>query len=779
MAKLIRYLLAIGVSALGVSVLAAAAVPALGQMLTAHNSTSSLPNLRPLAQRSVMYDAANQVIGQFKAEENRKPVPLAEIPSGVVNAVLQVEDADFYKHDGVSLRSILRASLAGVSSGAATQGGSTITQQLVKNAILTNKKDARRKITEAMYAMRLEDRESKDWILEQYLNTIYFGNGAYGVKAAAETYFGRPLETLTLTDGAFLAGLIRAPGGYDPFTKPERFKNRYAFALQRLVDAEFITQERAEEALAQPLPFRPFVTPEASLPLTYFANEAKLLLLNDPTYLGGTEQERYDLLFKGGLKIYTTSNPVLQRYADEAVSSILPPEAIGRFTAAIASIDPRNGAVRAIVGGPAFKENQFDLAVQGNRQGGSSLKTFVMVAAFERGARPEDMLNGGTNCSFANPGGEKNGLPYEPKGRNAGVARIDENFSKSINCAFVRLGQAVGIENVLDTAKRMGINTDKIPKVPSMPLGTGEVTPFEMASAYGVIAANGVRHEPYYIERIEDADGEIIFQHEATAGVQVLTPEVAALSVNAMAKVVTEGTGKKASLGDRPSAGKTGTSQDNADAWYVGFTPELTTAVWMGSPRPGAAARESMKSLGQFEEVTGGSYPALIWQNYMSRALEAVPITPFAELPAPAFGRGPMRVFSPGTECFGQKYLRSDGRIGDGAVDGSRKGVKVQPPQPAPETKPPREGATPSTIWQFDPGLGTPLGAPLPMVKVDAKAGSCEAPAVKPKPKPKPAPNTTTTVPALTDTPVPGEPTEPTQPPEPPAPTEPPPEGTP
>jgi membrane peptidoglycan carboxypeptidase len=240
------------------------------------------------------------------------------------------------------------------------------------------------------------------------------------------------------------------------------------------------------------------------------------------------------------------------------------------------------------------------------------------------------------------------------------------------------------------------------------------------------------------------------------------------MTVNSMTKVVSGGTGKKAALGDRPVAGKTGTTQDNADAWFVGFTPELSTAVWMGSPRPGAEARESMVSLGDYDQVTGGSYPALIWKAFMERALEGLPITEFPETPEPAFGRSPMRVFSPSSECFGRLYLRSDGRIGDGATDGSRKGVKVLPPKPATVTDPPREGATTTTIWQFDPGLGTPLGAPLPMVKVDAKAGSCEAPPVvaKPKPKPKPTPTeTTTTAPVAVETTPPTEPPDVTQPP--------------
>ncbi|MGD9793432.1 MAG: transglycosylase domain-containing protein [Acidimicrobiia bacterium] len=693
MRGLVKYVIAVGLAGLGTASAVAAAAPQVEAIFTAHRSTSSLPELSTLAERSVMYDVNGNQIQIFTAAENRKPVAIDEVSQGVIDAVLATEDEGFYRHEGVNLRSLLRATLANVSAGGVVQGGSTITQQVVKLGLVGSKRDADRKIREAMYALRLEKQLTKSEILERYLNSVYFGNGAYGVKAAAEVYFGKDVKDLGLKEGAFLAGLIRNPNGYDPFRYPQRFMTRRRFVLDRLVDLGKMTRADADAIAAEQPPIRSFATPERQPAPTYFVARAKQALLKDPSMLGDTDLDRYNALFTGGLRIYTTFDPHLQQLAEQARTDLMP-DTGGQFEAALASVDPRTGAVKALVGGPGFDVLNFDLSTQGRNQAGSSFKTFVLVAALEGGARPGDVIDGNAGCSFTIPGQKE---PYTPSGHGAGVGTIEKMFASSINCAFVRMGLIVHPERVVETAERMGIPKGILQPYASIALGTFGVSPLNMASSYGTLAAEGVRHDPYYIERIEDRKGNVIYQHEAR-GQQVVDRDIALTAQKIMQGVVTGGTGKKARIDGREVAGKTGTTNNSADVWFVGYTPQLSTAVWIGS-RYGDSETVKLNGKVQF----GGDLPAQIWQRFTSTALEGVDPTPF-NTPAPySKSRGPARLVLPSDECWAKAATA------DPAAD------PAAPPAPAVDTNLDYSDKVPPTLMPtpLDPRL-----APIPLVPV-------------------------------------------------------------
>ncbi|RPI06965.1 MAG: hypothetical protein EHM63_08310, partial [Actinobacteria bacterium] len=491
--------------------------------------------------------------------------------------------------------------------------------------------------------IRLEREMTKDEILERYLNTVYFGNGAYGVQAAAELYFGLDVGGLGYPQAAFLTGLIRNPVGYDPFRFPARAVERRRISLNRLVDVGRITRDEADLIDAAPIPTAPMTSSVVVPPEDYFVEEVKQQLLDD-VRIGDTAQERYNAVFKGGLQIYTTFEPRLQQLALQARNEQLP-DTNGQFTVALVALDPQTGAVKAMVGGPGFENAKFNLATQGIRQPGSSMKTFVLVAALEAGVRPNDIVDGSSPCRFPLPGGQPD---YVIRSAGGGVGAVSKMITASINCAFVRLGLIVGLDRVIDTARRMGV-TSQIEPLPSMSIGSEEISPLEMASAYGVLAADGGRHPAYYVQRVLDRDGEAIFEHDDSGAEQALDVGVARMATDMLTGVVKSGTGRRAALADRPVAGKTGTSQDNADAWFVGYTPQLVTAVWMGAP----VGRVPMRNIGGIN-VTGGSFPARIWKQFMERALEGQPVIPFGEVPELP-ERRPARLYLPYVECGYEK----------------------------------------------------------------------------------------------------------------------------
>jgi penicillin-binding protein 1A len=577
-------------------------------------------SLRPLSERSVVLAKDGSVLADLHSEENRVPVKLSDVPPQVAKAVIDIEDDRFYEHGGIDLRSLGRALATNISAGGIQQGGSTITQQLVKNSLLSPKQDVHRKVKEAVLAVRLESQMSKNQILERYLNTVYFGNGAYGIEAAAETYYGVKVGQLTAAQGALLAGLIRNPVYYDPFRYPDAARTRRAEVADRMAQLHDISPDDATTIKDEPLPPKPVVQPTEKL--DYFADKVKNILLSSTSPLGGTAQDRYQEVFNGGLRIHTTLDPNLQRVALQEVNANLP-NTNGKFTAALVSMDPTNGAVRALVGGPGFDQAQYDIVTDGARQPGSSFKAFTLMAALEQGHSPNDIIDGTAPCPIPNPGGIPN--PYSPtnfEGEEGGPMTLTDATAHSVNCAYARLQEAIGGRSVVDVANRMGI-THHLTPVKSLTLGSEAVSPLEMVTAYATLAADGERHDPYFIQSIEDRNGKEVFSAKPKAR-RAVAAQNARVETSVLQQVVQRGTGVRAAVPGRQVAGKTGTAEDYHDAWFVGYTPQLATAVWMGSP----TAEVPMRGVGGIN-VQGGSYPAGIWGAYMKDALAGQPAVPF------------------------------------------------------------------------------------------------------------------------------------------------------
>ena len=589
-------------------------------------------NLSPGAQRTEVYDSQGKEIGILRYDIDRELVNIDQVPAEVLATLLAVEDNKFWLHNGVDIRAISRAMIQNVTSGGITQGGSTITQQIVKLRIVGNESSISRKIREAVLAARLEEEFTKQEILEFYLNEIYFGNGAYGLQAAAETYFGKDVGELDVGDAAFLAGLVRSPGIYDGFSDTEIAGKRRSMSLQSAEDAGIIDSGERARYEQRGLPDRnrsPQRTDE-TLARDYFLDEVTEALLGHPA-LGETYQERFAKVYNGGLRVWTTFDAKLQSHMEDAVREVIA-GGIGDFEVAMASVDPATGAVRAFIGGPEFADFQFNLVTQGQRQPGSSFKTYVLAAALEKaGLFPFDTISGKGPCTFPNPPN----VDYEVNNFNDSdgvVGTVQFAILKSSNCGFVRLGLRTGLENVVEVANRLigrGPENSFRPYL-SMSLGAQEVTPLEQAVAYAAIANGGLRMEPYYISKIEDASGSVLYQH-VPRGRRAVKSTTAAWVTEALAQNVVAGTGRRAQLeSGQPSAGKTGTAQDFSDAWYVGFTPHLSTSVWMGHPEEKVPMIDV-----QGRNGTGGWIPARIWGAYMTRVLEGQEILTWTSSPPP------------------------------------------------------------------------------------------------------------------------------------------------
>ncbi len=683
MRPLARFAVTVTVAGTALAMGLALLTPIVGNVLNAGSGRpEDVQALGEVAQNSAVYSRDGKLLAVLHAEENRSPVTLAQVPQHLVNAIIDVEDEKFWDHGGVNLRSTLRALVTNVSSGEVLQGGSTITQQLVKNALLTPEKSVDRKVKEAVLAVRLEDRLSKEEILERYLNIVYFGNGAYGLQAAAETYFNTRVENLTLGQAALLAGVIRNPVGYDPVRQPTRARDRRDLALDRMVVNGHLTDAEADAARTDPVPtalFTPLPPPN-----DYFVEEVKLGLLADRR-LGETVQERYNAVFKGGLRIQTSLDPNLQALAEKSRSRVLPQSILrGRFTSAVVTVEPGTGYVRAMVAGDDFGTAKYNLATQGKRQPGSSFKPFVLLAALEEGYSPNDTING--SCGTLKvPGFD----PYKPgnyEGSGGGTMTLTQATAKSVNCAYARLGVIVGLDKVVDMAVKLGLPKDRLDPFPSISLGAEEATPLEMAAAYATIANEGVYHAPSFVEKVVDRDGDVLFEGPSK-GKRAFSVQTARVAEQVMQQVVQKGTGTAARLPGREVAGKTGTSQEWQNAWFVGFTPQLATAVWMGSP----IGNVSMKGVGG-RNVTGGSFPAQIWAGYMREALQGVDAQNFVE---------------PDVKPKPGKYLRDKGSPDDRPRARRRTATTAAPGADAPTAT---EGVQPAAA----PGAAPVPAAPVP-----------------------------------------------------------------
>ena len=635
--------IAVGGAALAFSL--AALAPSLADIWRSKTTSSAQVDLSILEQTTKVFDAQGELIAELKAEIDREYLPLNQIAPEVVAAVLSVEDDRFYEHKGINVGAITRAAVTNVSAGGIEQGGSTITQQLVKLSVVGDDQVLERKVPEAAIALRLEEQMTKDEILERYLNAVYFGGGAYGVQAAAELYFNKNADALNYGEAALLAGVISNPSLYDPVYRPNNAFDRRSTALGRLEVEGFISDSERSIWERSELPRYRQLEGESFLD-TYFVEEVKRNLLDDER-LGETRADRINRVFQGGLEIHTTFDPTAQALAENAVAAEFPENNLG-IIAALVSVEPGTGAVRAMIGGPGFDQFEFNVATQKGRPTGSSFKPFVLAAAFENGGLvPSDSIPATSPCEFPNPGaadpiyraGDYN------QGRRSGSLTIAEHTLRSTNCGFIRLSQLVGLNNVVDTAHRLGVRSE-IDPILALPLGPFDITPLEMANAYATIANDGVRVEPYLIERVTAGD-EIIFEHDPMP-FRAITPQTARLVTEVLESNVSCNagacTGRRAQLTNHPAAGKTGTGQDNFDAWFVGYTPQLSTAVWLGGQDGQVSMRydptdptqdlaDYTQAFGEFAGpgVTGGSLPAIVWGRFMNDYMAGLPVIEFEE----------------------------------------------------------------------------------------------------------------------------------------------------
>lgn len=734
------------------ALIVAATVVAIGPRLwNATNAHSEYPvDLPPwegIAERTYVYDLAGNEIAAYELE-NSQPVSIGQIPPDVLAAVLAVEDREFYNHHGVNVRGLFRATLSNFEGGA-RQGASTITQQVVKVEYLGgSERDGRYKLLQIVYALRLEKEHSKQEILERYLNTIYFGNNTYGIQAAAEVYFGKKVQQLTLIEGAFLAGLIQAPSSYDPIRKPQQSRRRFAEVLDALVEVGLTTATEAEAITVCLDPTAPeaeseqcvgsWQIPEVvrtitekKITRTHFSEEVKSYLLNKSNILGETYQERYNKLFRGGLKIYTTLDPVAQTGAEAARATQLPANSAGIETA-IVTLDSKTGAVRAMVGGKPFVAGRSEVNMAlGTRQTGSSIKMFILAAAVQAGVQNDDLIDGAIPCPLPNPDDPENVFEITD-GVSRPLGPLEEMTWYSINCAYARLSQIVGLDRVVDTTYRMAKNLylypernpaerDPLRPYASFATGANEMSPLDMASGAQTLANNGIHMQPYYVERIEGPQGTV-YQHQDD-GVAVLTAEAAAKTNSILSGVLISGTARRSQLDGRVAAGKTGTQDNNTNSWMVGYTPDLVTAVWVGHPD----LYLPMNNIPEFvavgvPSVIGGTFPSRIWKAAMDAAHAGRPSSVFAT-PVPNLRLG-MRLYLPGTDCLSSVTTAPRPTFAPPvtvpSVDSTDpSGSPVPPTTTTTTTTLPPTTTTSTTLVPPKPGTITDLNTTVPRGQVD------------------------------------------------------------
>ncbi len=584
--------------------------------------------------KTVVYDARGRVLHEF-FKENRSTVPLKQLPRYLVNATLSTEDRNFYQHWGVDLWGVGRAAIQDVLQMRRAQGGSTITQQLARNLFLTHERTMTRKFKEIALAIEIERNYSKDQILEMYFNQIYFGEGAYGVEAAAKTYFAKPVQELTLSECALIAGLPANPSVYSPRRRPAAARLRRAKVLRNMLATKAITQVEFDGAMSAPL---------GVTPVRYSNDRAPYFIEMVRQHL----DERYgsNAVYEGGLHVWTTLDIDLQQLGERALekqlqaletelklkpqrANYVPPttdsaRAVQRspyLQGSLVAIDPRNGYVRALVGGRDWNQSNFNRATQARRQPGSAFKPFVYTAAIDNGFHPTDII---VDEPVSFPGGS--GELYQPQNYDRayrGPVTLRYALQQSINIPAIKLLRKVGTSLVATYARRMGIKSP-IGQNLSLALGTSEVTLIELTSAYGVLADRGIRNDPLFILKVEDRNGTVL-EKNAPRPMEVLSEETASVMTSMLQSVVDHGTGFPARARGfmNPAAGKTGTMDDYMDAWFVGYTPSLVCGTWVGfdEKRPIGPA------------MTGARAALPIWADFMIGATRGQPVEDF---PVPA-----------------------------------------------------------------------------------------------------------------------------------------------
>ncbi|HEX2051967.1 MAG TPA: transglycosylase domain-containing protein [Actinomycetota bacterium] len=576
---------------------------------------------RPLALRSTITASDGTVLARLY-RENRSLASLRRMPQTVVDAVLAAEDARFFDHPGFDGRAIVRAALRNLHEGEVVEGGSTITQQYVKNTFFRRpSRTIERKLRELRLALEVERRYPKREILERYLNTVYFGEGAYGVKAAAEVYFGHGYRTLSLPEAALLAALVKAPALYDPRDHPRRARLRRDYVLGRMAELRLVSRAAAAAARRAPLGVvrRP---PRVATRQPYFVEAVKREVLGDER-LGPTEADRARALWRGGLRVTTTLDPRAQRAAERAVAATL-----GRRddpAAALVALRPRTGEIVAMVGGRDWSASQVNLALGAagggsGRQAGSSFKPIVAATALESGIGLDTTYDAGP-LTVTLGDGHTWPVTSSVEGAATGRMRVDEALVASVNPVFARLALELGVDRIATQARLMGVRA-RLPRVPALALGAGDVSVLDMATAYATIANGGTAIEPTTLRRVEIPGVGVVTPEQERVDV-AMSPGNAYLLTQALIEVIERGTGAAAAIG-RPAAGKTGTTNDYADAWFVGYTPQLVAAVWVGYPE-GRIPMTSVRGI----SVAGGTFPAQIWRRFMLAALDGEPVRDF------------------------------------------------------------------------------------------------------------------------------------------------------
>ncbi len=609
---------------------------------------------------SKIYDRNNRIVGEIYLQK-RTLVPFKSIPPHVVNAFVAAEDANFYRHRGVDFVAIARAVVMDIFHGGYAQGASTITQQTVKALFLTPEKSISRKLKEMILAYRIERKLSKDEILYLYLNQIYLGDGAYGVEAAAQTYFGKPVSSLNVAEGAMLAGLAQAPTRYSPRNHLDRAKARQRYVLRRMAQVGFLDRDEAEKAYAVRLAFAPPSTFRSKA--SYFLEYVRLYL-----------QEKYgtETVNKTELRIYTTIDGRLQEAAHDALADgvrrMEERNGYHGLQGAFLCMDPHTGGILAMVGGVDFAASQFNRALQARRQPGSAFKPIVYSAALDKGKTLVSTLDD-SPIEFERSETEM----WKPKnydGTFLGPIPLLEALAKSRNLATVRLLNDIGVDTAIQMARNLGIESP-IERNLSIALGSSGVTPLEMVTAYSTFADGGQRPAPFFIREVQDASGNVLERADPRL-VPVISPDTAYLTVRAMQEVVRSGTAASARGLSPNLMGKTGTTNENTDAWFIGGSPDLMAAVWVGFDTPA--------SLGDRQSAATVALP--IWARFMGQALARFPDREFPVPPGITFARvdpSTGKALPPGNA--------------DGAVLPFRLGTVPDAAAPAVKPSSPRKGA--------------------------------------------------------------------------------------
>ncbi len=581
----------------------------------------NLPDVRGMkgyspTETTYIYDMKGSLLSSLHDEANRKVMPLAKISPHLKRAVIAMEDSHFYGHSGINPTGIARATLANYTSGGVVEGGSTITMQLIKNLFLSPERSMSRKIAEAVLAIRLEQVLKKNEIFELYLNQVYWGHNTYGAETAAQSYFNKSAADLNLAEASMMAGFIQAPESYSPFDgnyNPSKegmkiAKERQALVLQRMVELGWITPQEKKVAQDQPIKLGRVTSFQVSkMP---YVTEAVVQELND--------RFGRDAVLKGGMRVQTTIDSKLQRLAEETVKywSDRNWYSIGADQMALVSVDPRTHYVKAMVGGSDYEKNQFNRAVNAYRQPGSAFKPFVYYAALATKKYTPGTPISDSPVSYRDGSGYYTPQNYD--GSFMGSISLSTALAYSRNIPAIRLGQDVGLDKVIEICRIMGIESPMDPVV-SLPLGAMGITPIEMAGAYATFASGGWQSPTTFIAQVTDSRGRVILDNTPRPQL-VLDPKATSHLTTMLQGVINGGTATRAAIG-RPAAGKTGTTSSERDVWFVGYVPQMATAIWIGN--------DDFTPL--YRGASGGTSVAPIWADYMSRALKDSPVENFPQ----------------------------------------------------------------------------------------------------------------------------------------------------